>query len=200
MKHLHTATKIGLAMTLIGMLGLLLPFAYFRYLLPASQPSSPMVVAPINEQVSLAAAKETIVAGHPNHLYIPSLQMSLNVTDGTFNPKTGQWTLSLDHAHFATISAQPNSKMGNTFIYGHYRPEVFARLHRIAPGSEAKISTDNGYTFTYKLQQIRETNPNDTSVFAYQGSPIMTIQTCSGAWFQNRQFFTFTLVGYEKSA
>lgn len=199
MKKLHNRTKIGIVLTLVGLIGLS-PIAYYRWLQPSLQIAKPTTVAPVNQTIAQAPPEKDIVSGHPNHLDIPSLNMSLAVSDGTFNAKTGQWTLSLDHAHYATISALPNSELGNTFIYGHYRPEVFARLHRIAIGSEATLTTDNGYKFIYKLQNVRETNPKDASIFAYQGAPQMTIQTCSGAWFQNRQFFTFSLVRYEPVA
>ncbi len=199
MKKVHLLTKVGLAFLSIGLLGLALPIVYFRYVVPSQQPLKPLTVAPINNQIATASAKEQIISGHPAQISIPSLDISLKVSDGEFNQQTGQWTLSLDHAHYAIISALPNSKMGNTFIYGHYRPEVFARLHRIQSDGQAEIKTDNGYSFIYRLQSVRETTPNDTSVFAYQGAPILTIQTCSGAWFQNRQFFTFSLVSYQKT-
>jgi LPXTG-site transpeptidase (sortase) family protein len=83
-------------------------------------------------------------------------------------------------------------------LYGHYRPEVFARLQLIKPGSEAIITTDNGYKFYYKLDHVNIVDPNDTSLFTYQGTPELTIQTCTGSFFQKRQLFTFTFEKYEK--
>jgi len=68
---------------------------------------------------------------------------------------------------------------------------VFSTLNRIKPGDEAIITTDNGHRFTYKFRAAYETNPSDDSLFHYQGSPILTVQTCSGLWYQNRQLFTF---------
>jgi hypothetical protein len=35
--------------------------------------------------------------------------------------------------------------------------------------------------------------PTDATLFEYKGKPILTIQTCSGVWYQNRQLFTFDL-------
>lgn len=194
----NNRNKISLALVLIGLLGLS-PIAFYRWVQPILQPASPVAVAGVNQAIAQAPVVEQVVSGHPNHISIPSLSMSLPVTDGAYNEKTGKWDLSLDHAHYAVISALPNTKLGNTFIYGHYRPEVFARLHRITIGSEARLLTDNGLVFVYRLDNIRETNPKDVSIFAYDGAPKMTIQTCSGAWFQNRQFFTFSLVRYEKA-
>lgn len=183
---------------LIGLIGLS-PIAYYRWVQPVLQPTTPVNIASVNQAIAQAPAAEQVISGHPNRIIIPSLNMSLAVTDGAYSPKTGKWDLSLDHAHYATISALPNTKLGDTFIYGHYRPEVFARLHHITVGSEAKLQTDNGLTFVYRLDNVRETNPKDTTIFSYQGAPEMTIQTCSGAWFQNRQFYTFSLVRYEKA-
>lgn len=197
MKNLHRRTQLGLACIVFGLAGMS-PVAYYRWLAPVTQPARPTVVAPINQQLALAAPSEHVIAGTPNHLDIPSLQLSLTVADGSFNEASGQWALSLDKAHFANITAKPNTKLGNTLIYGHYRPEVFASLHRIQPGSEVMVTTDNGYRFIYKLQSVRETSPNDTELFSYSGPPQLTLQTCSGSFFQNRQLFTFSFVRYEK--
>lgn len=198
MKHLHIRTKIGLALTTLGLLGLLLPIIYFRWYQPGTQVARPTAVAPINQQLTAASKAEQVVSGHPNHIYIPSLDMSFAVTDGAYDQKTGQWTLSADHVQYASITALPNSKMGNTFIYGHATRRVFGRLPQLKDGAQALIHTDNGYTFEYSLVSVRETNPQDTSIFNYQGPPQLTVQTCSGAWSQNRQFFTFKYVGYQK--
>ncbi len=196
MKRLHTWTKLGLASLVLGLAGLS-PVAYYRWVAPLNQPPVPTVVAPIDQQLAVVSPSERVIKGTPTHLDIPSLNMSLAVAEGSFNHATGQWTLSLNKAHFADITAPANTKMGNTLIYGHYRPEVFASLHRIAANSEAIVTTDNGYRFFYKLQAVHETSPSDTSMFAYNGPPQLTLQTCSGAFFQNRQLFTFTFERYE---
>jgi sortase (surface protein transpeptidase) len=140
----------------------------------------------------------TLVTGTPVSISIPSLTMNLQVVPGIYNAKTGQWNLSLTQAQFAEPSVQPNNEAGNTLIYGHYRPEVFAYLHLIKPGAQASITTDNGYTFTYTYQGSQAFNPTDTSIFSYQGAPRLTIQTCSGVFFQNRQMYYFQYDGYAK--
>ncbi len=140
----------------------------------------------------------TLVQGKPAKLIIKSLNMNLKVVDGIYNQNNGSWTLSLDKAHFALPSVMPNNESGNTLIYGHYRPEVFAYLHLIQPGAKAQIITENGYIFSYTFTGSKNYNPSDTSIFAYQGPPQLTIQTCSGSWFQNRQLFTFKYNGYKK--
>jgi LPXTG-site transpeptidase (sortase) family protein len=151
----------------------------------------------VSNNVQATAPKQATISGHPNHLDIPSLNMSLPIIDGVYNQKTKEWTLTLNKVQYATITPPPNNYSGNTFIYGHYRPEVFARLHTIKPNSLAIITTDNNHKFTYQLTNIVVTNPGDDTLFTYSGPPELTIQTCTGLFFQNRQLFTFKLVGVQ---
>lgn len=198
MKKLHTRTKIGLLLTIVGLLGIVSPIAYYHYVLPHSQVVQPIIIAPVNQQLAAATKTEQVIAGHPNFLTIPSLDMAFAVTDGVYDKKTGDWTLSNDHVQYAAVTALPNNKMGNTFLYGHATRRVFGRLPQIKQGSEAFIKTDNGYTFVYQLVDVKNHDPNDVSIFAYEGAPQLTIQTCSGAWNQYREFFTFKFVRYDK--
>jgi LPXTG-site transpeptidase (sortase) family protein len=147
---------------------------------------------------SSVKAGTPLVAGHPSSISIPSIGINIPVIDGFYNTKTRDWTLSLDKAQFAATTAQPNNKQGNTFIYGHYRVGVFYTLPHIQTGDEATVTTDNGYVFTYKFYQTYPTQPTDTSVLHYQGPPMLTLQTCSGSFYQNRQMYLFSLVKYEK--
>jgi LPXTG-site transpeptidase (sortase) family protein len=145
------------------------------------------------------AKTETIlVEGHPQTISVPSLGINLPIIDGYYNKQNGQWTLSLDKAQFATPSQSPNNHSGNTLIYGHYRKGVFATLHNITTGAEVDIYTSNGYIFAYKYTGSYAVTPDNTSIFDYQGPPMLTIQTCSGAWFQNRQLYQFSYIGYKK--
>lgn len=144
--------------------------------------------------------KPTLVTGKPVSISIPSLNIQLSVIDGAYNQKTGEWTLTEDKAQFALPSVQPNNETGNTLIYGHYVPAVFAYLHHIQPGAQALVTTDNGYTFTYTYQSSEAFDPTDTSIFTYQGAPRLTIQTCSGSFMQHRQMYYFTFDTYTKSS
>ena len=183
-----------IASTVLVVLGVAgsLPTLYFHFMnngsvtahgLPESKPANSSKIKAI---------------GHPKQISIPSLNIELPVIDGFYNSANRQWTLTLNKAQFATVTPEPNNISGNTFIYGHYRREVFAYLHNIKPGSKAIITTDNGYKFIYKFEQTYATSPDDTSVFDYDGAPILTVQTCSGTWFQNRQMYLFEFVKYEK--
>lgn len=139
----------------------------------------------------------TLITGKPVRLTIPSLAISLEVADGSYNQDKGDWTLSPDKAHFALPTTQPNNESGNTLIYGHNRAGVFSTLNKLQPGAEVLVDTDNGYRFIYTFATTEAVSPTNTDIFAYQGEPRLTLQTCSGAWFQNRQFFYFDFVRYE---
>ena len=138
-------------------------------------------------------APPALVSGEPVRIQIPALAIDLPVIDGYYNQNSKTWTLTKDKVQYATITPQPNNRQGNTFLYGHNRPGVFNTLSKIKPGDKVTVTTSNGHALTYIFRTAYETNPNDTSLFEYRGVPILTIQTCSGIWYQNRQLFTFDL-------
>lgn len=151
--------------------------------------------APHLTQPLVAAKTDTsipFISGNPTRLVIESLGIDLQVAPGTYDQNTKNWSLSLDKAHFADVTAAPNNKGGNSFIYGHNRKGVLNSLPSIKMNQEVKVYSDNDLIFTYTFVGAVEVPPNDTSIFNYQGEPILTIQTCSGSFYQNRQLFTFT--------
>ena len=132
-----------------------------------------------------------VISGKPVRIQMSSLQIDLAVADGRYDAKDQTWTLSKDKAQYALNTPLANNAEGNTFIYGHNRKGVFKTLNRIKPGDKAVVTTDNGHQFTYTFRAAYETSPSDDSLFQYHGAPILTVQTCSGLWYQNRQLFTF---------
>ncbi len=135
-----------------------------------------------------------LIIGKPERLLIPAAQINIDVVDGAYDPVTTKWTLSNDKAHFALMSSEANNMLGNTFIYGHNNKQVFASLYNTKIGDIANIKTVNGKVFVYKLVHSREVNPEDVSVFEYRGRPVLTIQTCSGSWYDKRKLFTFEFI------
>jgi LPXTG-site transpeptidase (sortase) family protein len=136
---------------------------------------------------------QPIVAGTPTHILIPSAGINLKVIPGYYYPSSASWTLSLNDAQYGVMTAKANNKEGLTYIYAHYRKNVFMTLAKVKTGDQVYVTTDNGHTFTYSYRNSITTSPNDTSIFKYQGKPILVLQTCSGAWYQNRQLFIFDL-------
>ena len=157
----------------------------------------PAQAAEIAGQKSPAVGQLTdqpVISGEPASISIPSLGVNLSIAPGVYDAKTGAWTLSNDKAQYAVMTPQPNNQSGNTFIYGHYRKGVFATLHDIRPGAKAVVTTADGKAFTYVYRSERTVAPQDSQgIFDYEGAPILTVQTCSGVFFQNRQLFTFDL-------
>lgn len=140
------------------------------------------------------ASKKATVSGMPAHIDIPGVKISVDVSPGYYNKESQTWTLSKNKAHYATVTPEPNDANGNTFIYGHNRPEVFNKLLGLKNGDEAIVTTSNNHKFIYKMVDRHDTKPTDDSLFRYQGPPILTLQTCSGFWYQNRSLFVFDLV------
>lgn len=196
---LYKKLQIISLVVIVAGLCLLAPLTYYwaQQKIAMSQPPKVNVpaVAPKPPQ------KPNVVSGEPTEIKIPSVfNMDLTVVPGYYNKATGEWNLSLTEAQYAVPSVLPNNYSGNTLIYGHYRPEVFAYLHLIKPGAIAQIITSNGYTFTYTFQNSQAFDPTDTSIFLYQGPPRLTIQTCSGSLFQHRQMYYFKYDGYTKNS
>jgi LPXTG-site transpeptidase (sortase) family protein len=185
---------VGIGITLLGLIGVA-PFAYsiieHRFTSDGDPNSGAKIDLP--EQTP-ATNKPEKIAGKPIRLIIPSLKMDLAVIDGFYDKTTGKWTLDRVNTHFATLSKQPNSEAGNTLIYGHAIAPVFERLHNIKPGANVIIFTDNGHRLVYRYQGNETVDPANTSIFDYKGKPRLTLQTCTGFWFENRQFFYFELI------
>jgi sortase (surface protein transpeptidase) len=154
--------------------------------------NSANIVQPPNHTV-VVKPTSTEIQGEPTEIIIPSLNIDLSIIPGYYNKNSKTWTLSLDKVQYATITPEPNNVEGSTFLYGHYRPAVFAYLHTIHANAQAIVKTANNHTFYYQLANVRTTNPGDDSVFNYRGQPILSVQTCTGLFFQNRQFYTFDL-------
>jgi hypothetical protein len=198
-------TLAGVSLLVLGAL-IVAPTLYFRWsdtgTANASSLTSSQVWSKVAADKTPATNNEPRVTGFPVSISIPGprpdLDMSNSIIPGYYDKATGAWTLTDDDAQFATISSKPNNISGNTFIYGHYRPNVFAYLHLITPGTIATITTNNGYQFSYKFVDSYAVQPTDTEVLSTSISPVLTIQTCSGTFMQNRSMYVFSYVSYKK--
>lgn len=132
-----------------------------------------------------------LVSGKPQKLNIPDAGVAITVTDGTYDIDSKEWTLSADKAHYALVTPPANNQAGNTFIYGHNNNKVFGSLDQARIGARATIVTDTKKEFVYRLRAIKEVEPSDVSLFSYRGPSILTVQTCSGSWYEKRKLFTF---------
>ncbi|HVX58326.1 MAG TPA: sortase [Candidatus Saccharimonadales bacterium] len=180
---------IGLILFMAGLICLVLLGGASSQPLPAD-PALSLINSSAGKTAGRADSK-TKVSGIPVRIEIPSVGINLKVVPGYYNAQTELWTLSLNDAQFAQISAPANNEGGLTFIYGHYRSGVFMNLHLVTPGASAKLVTDNRHIFSYVFRRSITTVPQDTSFLSYEGKPIMVVQTCSGPHFENRQLFVF---------
>lgn len=193
MNKLRLSFACGTGLFVIGLALAINPaLEYWRSAHVAHVGASPFSV--VASATPAAAPQQHIVSGQPVRIQIPALGIDLKVIDGYYNKTNKTWTLTKDMAHYATMTPQPNNAEGNTFIYAHNRKGVFQALSKVKVGDEVIVTTDNSHTLTYKFRTAYETNQNDAALFDYKGAPILTLQTCSGVWYQNRQLFTFDLV------
>lgn len=138
-----------------------------------------------------------LVSGKPVRIVIADSGIDLAVGDGYYNEADGSWTLSPDQAHYAMISFLANNHSGNTFLYGHGTDQVFGPLGTRPPvaGTVALVYTDNGHIFSYSFDSLNNLSPDDTSVFSYEGPPILTLQTCTGLVSEWRAMYQFNFTG-----
>lgn len=134
------------------------------------------------------------ISGKPVRLVIPGSNIDLPIDEGFYNEADGSWTLSDFHLQYAMMTMPANNHSGNTFIYGHATEQVLGKIAEQPPavGSTAQVYTDNGHVFTYRFKSSRSLTPDDTSIFSYNGPPILTVQTCTGSVSEWRTMFTFS--------
>lgn len=153
---------------------------------------------PVNQVAQAATPTKQVVlpekaiSGNPAQVIIPSVGINVRVVPGTYDVPNASWSLGAYTAQVATMLAPANNSSGNTFIYGHNNKFVFAQLEHIQPGASVEIVADNGNRFFYTYMMERVVPPTDTSLFTYYGKPILTLQTCTGALFEQRHLIYFS--------
>lgn len=155
--------------------------------------------APVNSAMVFAETppppppERVVIAAKPVRIVSERIGLDLPVSDGVYDPVKQTWTLSDNHAHFATLSAVPNDFQGNTLIYGHNYDWVFGILEYLRPGDTLQLYGEDGRVFQYVYQDTQKLTPEDNSVFRYDGVPSVTVQTCSGRFNESRQMYNFIL-------
>lgn len=178
------------AFSTIGtILGLFLIFTLFIN----NKPSQPIIVD-IPQQSTEVIKTPGLITGTPSRLVIPESDIDIPVLPGDFNADDSSWTLSGNAAHFASPTIAPNNISGNTFIYGHNNRQVFAGLIGLEESELAYVHTEEGRTFTYKMSHRQTVSPTDLSLFEYEGPSMLTLQTCSGLWYQDRDLLWFEFI------
>lgn len=143
-----------------------------------------------------------LVEGKPVRIVVPGSGIDIALDEGYYNAADGSWTLSDTHAQYAMMSVLANNHSGNTFIYGHGTDTVFGGLSTTPPteGSVAVVHTAEGHVFEYEFESSRSVTPTETSVLDYTGPPVLTVQTCTGAFSEWRTLYTFGLLRVHEAA
>lgn len=199
MKHLLPKIRFLSSVALLNTATLLLLInAIHPVALPTRAQAQAKNIARVTPAAPVAMPEIKTTMGKPVRLVVPDVDIDVPVDDGIYNPDTGEWTLSSKRAQYATITPLANDFQGNTMIYGHNNWWVFYKLKNLQPGHVAQVHTDSGYIFSYKYQKAEDVKPDDVSVFDYQGPPKLTLQTCTGDWYQWRTLYEFTFTGVGK--
>lgn len=197
----YSKTKLSI---IFGVLLLVFGVCVFLYRQQGDTVNFPITTDIINDNVStqdveLKQEGNLEKSSIPIKLQIDSLGVDLPVEKGYFNKNTGQWNITTTSAFWSVMTSKPNKNRGVTFIYGHNRSSVFSSLARLKEGDSAVLYTESGQQYNYRLKYSFTTKPEDTSIFHYNGLPILALQTCSGAAFQNRTIYVFEITGNQNA-
>lgn len=164
----------------------------------SSYDGSPEVVLHQAQHTTLQLKEQTqiptpsITTGWPIHISIPRVHINVAIIQGEF--KNGDWNVSEDFAHYATMTALPNTFNGNTLIYAHNRHHLFYNTLFTIPGDRMYLKTAEGNTFIYEYYADQIVDPYDSSVFYIDGAPQVTLLTCHGENDSHRRLLFFKLV------
>jgi len=147
----------------------------------------------VSSETRAGVADQPVNTALPTHISVPVIGVSVDIEPGYYNYSDGIWTVGDKKASFATVTSVPNAKAGNTYMYGHNRPNIFTKLNNLILGDKVIVTNSDNKMFTYKLVSIRDVQPDDVSFLEYSNKPILTLQTCSGFWDQYRRLFIFDL-------
>lgn len=152
---------------------------------------SPVIIKPIDYG---DVVSKTIIDGQPVLFRVDRLNVSLPVKPGLYDASTDSWTLSDEAVYHANMTPMPNNQAGSTFIYGHNRDMVLAKLDGLVVGDVAIIETANGHIFTYNYVNDSIVQSDATNVlFEKDGPPRLTVMTCDGFFSQMRRLMYFNL-------
>jgi len=113
----------------------------------------------------------------PTKLYVPKLEKTLEITDGYI--ENNRWTVSKSGVSFLTDSKTPEEG-GNSIIYGHNTSGVLGGLWKVQISDFVYVTAGDNKVYKYKINERKEVKPNQVEILNQEGSPRVTIYTCSG--------------------
>lgn len=142
--------------------------------------------------------------GLPVRLRIPRIRVDAAISGVAFTPQGGMDIPdSALEAGWFTPGVRPGD-LGNAVIAGHLdtalsTPGIFWDLHRLKPGDEIQVETDQKEVLTFIVERM-ELYPYDnapmTEIFGSSTGSKLNLVTCSGQW--NKQTYSERLVVFTK--
>jgi LPXTG-site transpeptidase (sortase) family protein len=164
---------------------------------PVAETGRPTLAAAAAPHQAAATPAPTTHIGLPSQLHIDSIALHVAVKPGAYYPKTEDWALTSDAAHYASESVPLNDTAGTTLLYGHDNHKVFMPLFSLQPGALATVTADNGQRFTYRYDSSTVIGPTDTAAISNRYAPSLVLMTCSGPNYSRRTLFNFSFVRWE---
>ncbi len=119
----------------------------------------------------------------PTRVIVSKVGIDVEVTPSEII--NGYWSVSDNSASYGKGSGIPGIT-GNTVIFAHARDRLFVNLRNVKKNDVIQILTKEK-KFLYKVTEIKEVNPNDTSVISETKTEKLTLYTCSG-WLDEKRF------------
>lgn len=151
----------------------------------AAPPSVPAV------PVQPATPPPTQTVQPPVRLGVPALGLDMPV-DPVGVAADGEMEIppDADRAGWYRFGPGPASPQGTTLLAAHVDSRSsgigpFAELHRLGPGDEVRLTTDDGATRPYVVVDVQKV-PKDVAPlgdwFSREGDPRLVLVTCGGDW------------------
>ena len=119
--------------------------------------------------------KEASANKRPLQIIIPKVSVDLKVLPARII--NGKWETTEEGASYMVGSSVP-SDTGNTVMYGHAKSKIFAPLKKLKVDDIIYVLTAEKW-YRYKVAQVKEVNPNETSVVAPSKDATLTLFTCT---------------------
>ena len=122
---------------------------------------------------------------------------ALRVVDGAMQDPSGPWIVAW-YENLGALGAIGNIVMAGHIDYWNVGPSVFYNLSTLQPGDEIVVSGEDGKTYPYAVEWVREYNsgsmPLDEVAGPTEGQSL-TLITCGGAFdYANGEYLQRTVV------
>lgn len=133
--------------------------------------------------LSEVVEESSLASSRPVQIYFVEDNFALPVIPTSI--QNGAWPVHDSVANFLLTSASPTQN-SNIVIYGHNTRDALWILKRLKTGEEIVLTSESGSKYTYKVDQIFVTNPEDVAVVMPTDQEILTLYTCTGLFDQKR--------------